>query len=85
MNDCDVINLMPEEFVKLMAKSLAWELTTTDIDFLREFLPVMIEDMKLMDRILNIEDVSEQKTYISISYWCFQPGIDKVEASWKNV
>ncbi len=81
----DELELMPDEFVKRMAKNLAYELTTKDTDFLREFLPVMIEDMKLMDRILNIEDVSEQKTYISISYWCFQPEIDNVEVSWQNI
>ena len=85
MEDYEVINLMPEEFVKLMAKSLAYELTTTDIDFLREFLTVMIDDMKFMNGLLHLEDVSEQQRRICEAHWCFQPAIDNLEVSWKNV
>lgn len=75
----------PEEFVKAMAKSLAYELSTSDIGALREFLGAMHAEIELMDKVLQLEDVSEQERLISESYYCLLDEVANMEVSWKKI
>jgi hypothetical protein len=88
--DVNVINMYryedkPDEFVKLLAKSLAFKLTYTNNNFLRQYLPNMIAEMELIQKILSTDDVDTQKSLISTSSWNIPYVAANAELAWTNI